>query len=94
MEDLNENVSVAPKGWGKRVSVTLLHERESEESKAGFVATTMGGTPRNAMITVEDPHSKEAALRELRVVLESMGFDGRIFVHDVTEVGYSQEYEA
>jgi hypothetical protein len=81
-------------GWGKRVSATLLYEREGEESEACYVATTMGGTPRNATITVEDSHSKEAALHELREVLEGMGFGGRIFVHDVTEVGYSQEYEA
>jgi hypothetical protein len=71
----------------------LLYERETEESEASYVATTMGGTPRNATITVEDPHSKEAALEELKQVLKDMGFGGRIFVHDVTEVGYSMEYE-
>lgn len=84
----------ASKGWGKRVPATLLYERETEESEACYVATTMGGTPRNATIIVEDPISKEAALRELREVLEGMGFDGRIFVRDVTEAGYSREYEA
>ncbi len=76
------------------MSVTLLHEEESEEGEERYEATTMGGTPHGAMITVEDMESKEGALRKMRAALESMGFTGRIFVHAVTEIGYSTEYEA
>lgn len=79
--------------WEQRVPVTLLHERESEEAEGGYEAITMGGLPHKVTVSAGSSTSKEEALKRLCDALLVFGFKGTIAVHDVTHIGYSEEYE-
>lgn len=79
--------------WGETVAATLYSVSESEESEGGYEAVTMGGVPHGVIVSGGDMESKEAALDHLCRGLDAFGFRGRVAVHDVTAIGYSQEYE-
>ncbi|MBA2618622.1 MAG: hypothetical protein H0U91_10710 [Rubrobacter sp.] len=79
--------------WGEGVTVVLHHVPEDEDYEGGYEAVTMTGVPGMVSITATDRDSKEEALSRLLDALRTFGFDGRMIVEDVTELGSNERYE-
>ena len=75
------------KVWGREVSVVLHHVPEDEGFEGSYEAETLSGVPNGVKISGGDRTSKEAALEHLIGGLALLGFNGRLVVDDVTEVG-------
>ena len=79
--------------WGNQVGVTLLLERGEGGHPDAYQVITMSGVPYGVTITAEDSGGKVEALERLVAGLKTFGFRGRVLIHDVTEVGSSEQYE-